>query len=308
MEEKKSVSKSAVWLALVGVYIGWGVIFLANKYALKAFPPFMMNGARNLLAGIILYAFLRLRGAAPPAARMWRPAFWVGFVMFCCGSGPMFWGQLRIPSGISALIIGATPLWMVILDIIISKRAKAPGPGVVSVLGVLIGFSGIVLLIGPLNILGAHGELHLLSAAAMIGGAFFWAAGSLMSRTADLPASRTLGSSMLMIGGGLTLIAAGVLMGEAGQLSLDRISLSAVLGFAYATFGGALFSFALYAWLLTVAPAALASTYAFVNPIVAVILGVIVLNEDFSLRYLIASALILVAVIIVTIASGKKSG
>ncbi|MCL1817541.1 MAG: EamA family transporter, partial [Spirochaetaceae bacterium] len=194
MQEKKAVSKTAIWLALAGLYLGWGVTFLANHYALQAVPPLLMNGSRNFLAGIILYAFLRLRGAQRPTARMWRSASVVGFIMICCGSGANIWAQKVVPTGISSLIIGSIPLWMVILEIFISKKAKTPGPRAFAVLGVFIGFAGIILLIGPANIMGTDTGLNPLGTAALLTGSFFWALGSLKSRTAVLPSSRVLGS------------------------------------------------------------------------------------------------------------------
>ena len=307
MAEDKSVSRTAIWLALIGVYLGWGVIFLANQYALRAFPAFLMNGARNLIAGVILYAFVMLRGVKAPTVKMWKSAFVVSFIMICCGSGLNFWGQSMIPSGISALLIGSTPLWMVILEIIISKRAKTPGPTALAIMGVIIGFAGIVFLIGPGNIVGAHTRLRPLGTVALLIGSFFWSAGSLKSRTAVLPSSRILSAAMLMITGGISLTVAGILMGEPARFSPSNVTFSAIMGFTYGTLVSSVIAFSLYTWLLAVAPITLVSTFAFVNPVVAVILGVIVLKEAFSMHILVASLLILAAVAIVTVASGKKT-
>jgi drug/metabolite transporter (DMT)-like permease len=306
VEKKKTVGKTTIWLALMGVYLGWGATYLANHYALEAFPAFIMNGMRNLLAGIILYVFQRARGAKPPTGRMWKSAFVVGFIMLCCGSGINVWGQRLTPSGIASLLIGSTPLWMVFLDVIISKRAKVPGPKGIAILGVFIGFAGIILLIGPGNIMGTQAELNPLGTAALLTGSFFWAAGSLKSRTAAFPPSRILGSGMQMIAGGITLILAGILTGEPAQISFREPALFPVLGFVYGVFGGSLFSFALYTWLLGVAPTPLVSTYAYANPVVAVILGALVLDEAVTLRLVLASAMILAAVAVVSAASGIK--
>jgi drug/metabolite transporter (DMT)-like permease len=306
VEKEKAAGKTAVWLALIGVYFGWGATYLANHYALEAFPAFIMNGMRNLLAGIILYTFQRLRGAKAPTGKMWRSAFVVGFIMLCCGSGVNVWGQGMTPSGISSLLIGSIPLWMVLLDVIISKRARTPGPNRIAVLGVFIGFAGIVLLIRPGNIMGTQAELNPLGTAALLTGSFFWAAGSLKSRTAVFPPSRILGSGMQMIAGGVSLLLAGVLMGESARISFGEVTLFPVLGFVYGIFGGSLFSFALYTWLLSAAPTPLVSTYAYANPVVAVILGALVLDEAVTPRLVVASAMILAAVAVVTASSGIK--
>ncbi|MCL1817540.1 MAG: EamA family transporter [Spirochaetaceae bacterium] len=306
MQEKKTVTKLAIWLALMGVYLGWGTTFLANHYVLEAFPAFISNGVRNFLAGAILYIFLRLRGAERPTAQMWKSSFITGSIMICCGSGLNVWGQSVVPSGISALLIGSTPLWMVILEIIISRRAKTPGPNAAAVLGVLIGFAGIILLIGPGNLVGTDTRLHPVGTAALLIGSFFWSLGSLKSRTAVLPSSPILKAGTLMIAGGLSLVVAGILTGELARLSVDRVTLASCLGFVYTLFGTSLFAFVLYTWLLSVAPVTLVSTFAFVNPVVAVILGALILGEVISPRLLVASALIIAAVALVIAASGKK--
>jgi drug/metabolite transporter (DMT)-like permease len=306
VEKKQSAGKIRIWLALIGVYLGWGATYLANHYALEAFPAFIMNGMRNLLAGIFLYTFQRVRGAPPPTGKMWKSAFVVGFIMLCCGSGINVWGQGLAPSGVSSLLIGSIPLWMVILDIFISRRAKIAGPNAIAVFGVFIGFAGIVLLIGPGNIMGSQAGLNPLGTAALLTGSFFWAVGSLKSRTAVFPPSRILGSSMQMIAGGITLVLAGILMGEPARISFRAAGLFPVLGFVYGVFFGSLFSFALYTWLLGVAPTPLVSTYAYANPVVAVILGTLVLDEAVTLRLVIASAMILAAVAVVSAASGVK--
>jgi drug/metabolite transporter (DMT)-like permease len=155
--------------------------------------------------------------------------------------------------------------------------------------------------------MGTRAELHPLGTAALLTGSFFWAAGSLKSRSAVFPPSRILGSGMQMIAGGISLILAGVLMGEPARLAFERVTLFPVLGFVYGIFGGSLFSYALYTWLLGAAPTPLVSTYAYANPVVAVILGALVLDEAVTPRLVVASAMILAAVAVVSASSGVKS-
>jgi drug/metabolite transporter (DMT)-like permease len=306
VEGQIPAGKTAIWLGLAGVYLGWGTTYLANHYALEAFPAFIMNGTRNLIAGIILYILQRRRGARPPTAPMWKSAFVVGFLMLCCGSGINVWAQGITYSGIASLLIGSTPLWMALFDIILSKKTKSPGPGKIAVLGILLGFAGIVLLVGPLHIMGAGIMVSPLGAAALLTGSFFWAAGSLKSRGAVFPPSRVLGSGMQMIAGGLCLIVTGFIIGEAGGFSLQRVTVSSVLGFLYLVSIGSIFTFATYTWLLGVAPTPLVATYAYVNPVVAVILGALILDEPLSLRLFVASAMILAAVAVVTVSITVK--
>ena len=288
------------------VYLGWGANFLALQYALYAFPVFLMNGSRNLLGGIILYVFQRLRGSERPTPEMWKSAFVVGFIMISCGAGPNVWAQSVVPSGVASLIIGSVPLWVVILEIINSKRNKTSGPNLLSIVGVCIGFAGIIFLIRPGMIMGINIELHTFGAITLICGSFFWALGSIKARKALLPPSRILGSGMMMICGGVTLVIVGILKGESAQLSFENVTIHAVMGYLYTLLIASAFTFAVYSWLLTVAPVTLVSTFAFVSPIVAVILGIIVLDEVFTMRHFVASLMILAAVALVIVASGLK--
>jgi drug/metabolite transporter (DMT)-like permease len=306
VEGQTSPGRAAIWLGLAGVYLGWGTTYLANHYALEAFPAFIMNGTRNLIAGVILYAFQRLRGARPPNGAMWKSALAVGFLMLCCGSGINVWAQGMTYSGIASLLVGSTPLWMALFDVILGARARQPGPGKMAVLGVLLGFGGIVLLVGPLRVMDAGTMVSPLGAAALLTGSFFWAAGSLKSRGAVFPPSRVLGSGMQMIGGGLCLIVTGLIIGEPAAFSFQRVTAHAAAGFAYLILIGSLFTFATYTWLLGVAPTPLVATYAYVNPVVAVILGVLILGEPVSLRLIVASAMILAAVAVVTLSTTVK--
>jgi drug/metabolite transporter (DMT)-like permease len=306
MRDKGTVSKTAIWCGMAGIYIGWGTTYIATHYALEAFPSFLMTGARNILAGVILYVFQRLRGARQPDGRMWKSAFGVGLLVICAGSGINVWAQQIVPTGVASLLIGSIPLWMALLDIIGSKRAKTPGPGGVALTGIFFGFAGILLLIGPVNILGSGVMVNPKGAAALLIGSLFWSAGSLKSRTAVFPSSRVLGSGMQMIAGGIGLIAVGFLLGEHRLFSPEQVSARGILGLVYLTVVGSIFSFAIYTWLLWSAPTTLVSTYAYVNPIVAVILGALILKEVVSLRLIIASAMILAAVAIVSVSSGAK--
>jgi drug/metabolite transporter (DMT)-like permease len=237
---------------------------------------------------------------------MWKSAFGVGLLMLCGGAGINVWAQQIVPSGIASLLIGSIPLWMALLDIIGSKRRKTQGPGRIALIGIFFGFAGILLLIGPVNILGSGVMVNPKGAAALLVGSLFWSAGSLKSRTAVFPRSRVLGSAMQMIAGGLGLIVVGLILGEYWGVSPERVTVAAILGFVYLIFVGSIFSFAIYTWLLWSAPTTLVSTYAYVNPVVAVILGALILDELISLRLIIASAMILASVAVVTVSSGAK--
>jgi drug/metabolite transporter (DMT)-like permease len=303
----KPLSKLSFWGGMVSIYILWGSAYLGNNFALRAFPPFFMMGIRNLTAGLILYVFQRMRGAARPDRKMWLSALCIGIPMLCGGSGVITWAQLSVPSGIAALVVGSVPLWMALMDILISRKVKKERPGWIAVAGIVFGFTGIILLIGPMNILGSRDIVNPAGAVALIIGSFLWSFASLKSRTAVFPKSRLLGSGMQMICGGAGLLLTGLLIGELGDFAPEKINALPIIGLVYLTFGGSVIAFSIYTWLLWSASTILVSTYAYITPLVAVILGAIILNEVITLRLVVASLMILVAVVVVTLASGVKS-
>ncbi|MDR1931788.1 MAG: EamA family transporter [Spirochaetales bacterium] len=288
---------------MAGIIILWGSAYLGNNFALRAFPPFFMMGIRNLTAGLALYIFQRTRGAKPPNGKMWFSAFYVGILMLCGGSGVITWAQLTVPSGIAALVVGSVPLWMALLGIMVSRKTKTTGPGWIAIAGIVFGFLGIVLLIGPMNIFGSGEMVNPAGGAALIIGSVLWSFASLKSRTAVFPESRLLGAGMQMIGGGMGLLLTGFLIGEHRVFSPERISALPIIGLVYLTVGGSVIAFSIYTWLLWSAPTTLVSTYAYVTPIVAVILGALILHEPITLRLIVATIMILTAVVVVTLSS-----
>jgi drug/metabolite transporter (DMT)-like permease len=266
-----------------------------------------MMGIRNLTAGLILYVFQRSRNAKPPDRKMWISAFYVGVLMLCGGSGVITWAQLTVPSGIAALVVGSVPLWMALLDVIIRNKPKTARPGWIAIGGIMFGFMGIILLIGPVNIFGSGETVNPSGGGALIIGSFLWSFASLKSRTAIFPESRLLGSGMQMIGGGIGLLLTGFLIGEYRTFSLDRITALPIIGLMYLTLGGSVIAFSIYTWLLWSAPTTLVSTYAYITPIVAIILGALILHEPITLRLVVATIMILAAVLVVTLSSRDKS-
>ena len=283
---------------MISVYIVWGSTYLAIRFAVQTMPPFLMASTRFLVAGVVLFVFRRLRGDAAPSDREWRSAAVIGLLLLLGGNGGVVWAEQRVNSGHAALLVSATPLWMVLID---SLRPGGRRPGWLAILGVLVGFAGVVLLIGP----GASGadRIDPIGAVALILATASWAAGSLYSRKAALPASPLLGTGMEMVMGGLGLLALGTLTGEWGQLNLSAIAAESWRGLAYLIVFGSWVGFGSYTWLLRVAPTLLVSTYAYVNPIVAVLMGNWLAAEPLTPRTLVAAAVIVGSVALTTMAN-----
>jgi drug/metabolite transporter (DMT)-like permease len=287
-------SRSAtVWAALLTVYIIWGSTYLAIRFAVETIPPLLMAGVRFLLAGGVLYGVRRALGDPAPTRGQWKSAGVIGALMLLGGNGLVSWAEQRVVSGVAALLIGATPLWFALLDWLLSRRRPTP----LAVLGILIGFGGIVLLINPWQ---AGGELYVPGAIGIVIGAALWAGGSLYTRTADLPQSPIMGTAIEMLAGGAALVVVGSLLGEWGRLDVGAVSLRSLLGMLYLAAFGSIVAFTAYTWLLRNASVTLVSTYAYVNPVVAVLLGAALAGEPLTPRVLVAAAIIVGSVVLIT--------
>lgn len=288
----------SIWAALIAIYIVWGSTYLAIRFAVETMPPFLAAGFRFLIAGAVLYAFRRLRGDPTPLRIEWRSAAIVGLFLLVGGNGGVMWAEQRVASGIASLMIASVPLWMALLD---SLRPGGRRPNSWVVVGVLAGFAGILVLIGPAQLIGIEGEVDLLGALVLLLAAFFWAVGSLYNRGARLPDSPLLATGMEMLVGSLGLLILGSVTGEWGQLDITAISTRSWLGFAFLVVFGSWVGFASYIWLLRVAPTMLVSTYAYVNPLVAILLGSLLAGEELTARVLLAAVFILGSVVLITL-------
>ncbi len=289
----------SVWAGMISIYIVWGSTYLAIRFAVDTIPPFLMAGIRNLTAGVILYTFMRLRGTPAPTRLNWRSAAIIGLLLLTGGNGLVSWAEKTVPSAITALLVGAVPLWMILIDWV-SGRYRDPEkrPNWPAFMGVFTGFAGIALLVGPDEI--GNTQVDLIGAGALLLGALLWAGGSLYSREAVLPKSPLLGTGMEMITGGLGLFVVSLLAGEWGQFDLAAVSAKSLYGMLYLILFGSLVGFASYTWLLRAAPTTLVSTYAYVNPVVAIFLGVLFAGEVISGRMLLAAVIILASVALIT--------
>jgi drug/metabolite transporter (DMT)-like permease len=296
--------KARIWTALIAVYIVWGSTYLAIRFAVETMPPFLMAAARFLIAGGILFAWRRKAGDALPTRRQWKSAAIIGLFLLLGGNGGVVWAEQRVVSGIAALMVGASPLWMVLLD---AFRPGGKRPGWQTWLGVLWGFSGIALLVGPAEFTGNGTHLDLAGVGVLLLAAFLWSAGSLYSRSACLPDSPLMGTSMEMLVGGAGLLIFSTLVGDWGRLDLAGIQMSSVWGLLYLIVFGSLVGFAAYTWLLRVAPTPLVSTYAYVNPLVAIFIGNLLASEPLTPRILLAAGVIVSSVVLINLSKAAST-
>jgi len=285
--------KTRIWTALLAVYIVWGSTYLAIRYVVAELPPFLSAGVRFLISGSILIIWQRLQGNPAPSRREWRAAAIIGLFLLLGGNGLLAWAEQIIPSGIASLFIGATPLYMALLD---SLRPGGVRLSWQTWAGVVFGFAGIALLTNPWShtLDGLH--LDPLGVIVLLLAALSWSIGSLYSRKAPLPDSPLMGTGMEMLAGSLGLFLFGSLIGEWGQLDINAVTSHSLLGLLYLITFGSLIGFVSYTWLLRNAPTPLVSTYAYVNPLVAILLGTLLVSEPITWRVVLSALIILSSV------------
>ncbi len=292
--------RAQILLAYATIYVVWGSTYLAIAYAIETLPPFLMAGARFLIAGALLYGWARLRGAAAPPLLHWRNAAVVGAFLLLGGNGAVVWAEQRVPSGIAALLVSSLPIWMVLLEAVGPERRR---PTLRSAVGVLVGIAGVAVLIGPDALLGRAAQpgaasVPVLGALVLVLGSLAWGIGSMISRFARLPGSAPLGSGMQMLAGGVLLAILGLAVGES-PATFASATPASLVGFVYLIVFGSLIGFTAFAWLLRVEPPSRVATYAYVNPVVAVLLGWAIAGEPITGRTLAAAAIIVGAVALI---------
>ena len=284
-------SPAAVVLALATVYLVWGSTYLAIRVVDRTVPPLLMSSVRFFIAGTALYVFAS-RGRERPTWREWRAAAVVGAALLAVGNGGVAWAETRLQSGLAALIVAIIPLWFALMDRVFFRRRLSPA----AVAGLVVGFAGVALLIRP------GGVSDVVPALALVVTTSAWAGGSLYARGAPLPASPLLSASMQMLTASALLGVAGLARGEAQGIHPDSFSAKPLIAFAYLVLIGSLVAFSAYAWLLKNVRISVVSTYAFVNPVVAVTLGTLFLNESIGWSTIVAGASIVIAVVLIVTA------
>jgi drug/metabolite transporter (DMT)-like permease len=284
-------SPAAVVLALATVYLVWGSTYLAIRITDRTMPPFLMSSTRFLFAGAALYAFAS-RGQPRPTLRQWGSAAIVGAALLLVGNGGVAWAETRLESGLAALIVAIIPLWIALMDRVFFGRRLSKS----AIVGLVIGFAGVALLARP------GGGTNVGATLALVCATTAWAGGSLYARGAPLPKSPLLAASMQMLAASLFLGITGLASGETRGIHADSFGAKPVLAFVYLAVVGSLIAFSAYAWLLKNVRISLIATYPFVNPVVAVALGTLFLNEAIRWTTVVAGAAIVVAVALIVTA------
>ena len=272
------------------IYFVWGTTYLAIRLAINTIPPFLMAGIRFTLAGILLYGWSYWRFDKKPGLSDWGKAAIPGILMFVGGNGVLTWSETFIPSGLAALIIATVSIWMVVLDWLFFSRKR---PDKLTLSGIAIGVAGVALLTGVGDEVLINGGSIIVGILVLTLASMSWAAGSLVSRNIKSTASLQFTISMQILIGGLALILIGSAKGEWPQVSLQTISLQSILALSYLILLGTLLAYSAYLWLLRVSTPAKVSTYAFFNPLIAVFLGWLLLDEPLTLETIVGAILIL---------------
>ncbi|HLO28373.1 MAG TPA: EamA family transporter [Anaerolineales bacterium] len=295
--------KTKIWIALVALYIVWGSTYLAIRFSVETIPPFLHASLRFLISGAILFIWRRAAGDPAPTVSNWKSTAIVGAGLLLGGNGLVAWAEQHVPSGIAALMITTSPFWLVLFE---SLRAGGAKPTWQAILGLFVGFGGVFILIGPAEIMGGEGSFDTFSIILLLLAPLFWSMGSIYAKNADMPRSTLLSTGMQMLTGAVALFIVSLIKGELNGFSFGLVSMRSWLGLAYLITFGSLIGFVSYGWLLHNAPISLMSTYAYVNPVVAVLLGNLLANEPLNGRILIAAAIIIGSVFLINSARQLK--
>lgn len=289
-------------IAFAAIYIIWGTTYLAIRLAVETIPPFFMAGTRFLIAGFITFFFLRARGNPIPKRLHWRSAAIIGAFLVLGGNGLVTWSEQQVPSGVAALVVATVPLWIIVFNWLIYREGR---PSKQTVIGLVLGFIGIGLLIGPGQFLGMA-TFDLQSMLILLLAPMLWSFGSLYSRRVSLPDNVFMTTAMEMLAGGALLLIAGLLTGEVAELNVAEISTRSMAAMLYLTIFGSIVALTAYVWLLRTVHPSRASTYTYVNPVIAIFLGWLVLSEPLTPLMLLAVVIIIVAVVLITARRQKQ--
>ncbi len=292
--------RGPVIAAFVAIYVVWGSTYLGIRFAIETIPPFILSASRFSLAGLIMLGAARARRAPGVTLPQFRTAAIVGSLLML-GNSLVGVAERRIPSGIAALLVAMTPLFMVLLE---WARPGGRRPTLLVGVGLLIGLTGVATLVGPASF-GGGARIDLVGAGTVILGSLAWSVGSIYSRHAPRPQSALMMTAIQMLVGGLFVGVIGIMIGELTTFHVAAISARSFAAWVYLLIVGSLIGFTAFVFLLRVSTPARVATYAYVNPVVAVILGWLLANEAISARMLVAAAIIVGGVALITIAEGR---
>jgi drug/metabolite transporter (DMT)-like permease len=302
MDETEHRPRWKTLLAFSIIYFVWGSTFLAIRIGVRELPPLLFAAMRFLVAGIVLYLWMITHGERSPTRRQWTSALLLAFLIFVIDYGLLFWAEQRVPSGIAAVMMATIPVFMALSEIAILRTQKLT---VRLVVALLVGIAGVAVLMSrSLNVGGA--PIETAGALALIGGSISWSVASALSRKLPLPSSKVMSSGSQMLAGGILLTVASAAFGEYRGFNPLTVSSAAWFSLLYLIVAGSIIGFTAYVWLLHHESPTKVSTYAYVNPVVAVILGYFLGGETLGTRTVLGTLLVLISVAIITTTPAKK--
>jgi drug/metabolite transporter (DMT)-like permease len=290
-------------LAFAIIYFVWGSTFLAIRVGVREVPPFLLAAMRFLAAGLVLYIWMLARGERSPTARQWASAFLLAFLIFVCDYGLLFWAEQRVPSGPAAVMMATIPVFMALSEIIFLRTRKLT---LRLAFALLIGIAGVAVLSGrSLNLGGA--PIDSTGAIALLIGSMSWSIASALTRILPLPSAKAMSSGAQMLAGGILLTLAALALGEHHDFIPAAVSRKAWLALLYLIVPGSIIGFTAYTWLIHHESPTKVGTYAYVNPVVAVVIGYFLGGETIGLRTIMGTLFVLVSVVVITTMRAKKA-
>ncbi len=286
--------KARIVAAFAVVYLVWGSTYLGIRVAVETLPPFLLAGTRFIAAGFLLYAWARIRGAPAPGRREWLAAIGIGILLVAGANAVVGWAEQKVPSGLAALIVAGMPLWVAVF------QRVAPGGkpiGRSRIIGLVVGFGGLALLL--LGRGEAVGGVPFVRMGGLVLASVSWALGSVLSRRVPLPGDSQLASAMSMLAGGVVALGIGLATHELAEFDPSRVSVASIAAWAYLVVFGSMLAFTCFTWLVTVVDPTRVATYAYVNPVVALLLGWWLAAEPLGARTLVATPIILLGLVLV---------
>ena len=285
-----------VLLAFAIIYFVWGSTFLAIRVGVREVPPFLLAGMRFLVAGIVLYGWMRARGTPSPTAREWSAATFLAILIFVFDYGLLFWAERRVPSGIAAVMMATIPVFMAIAEIVFLRTQRLT---LRLGLALVVGLAGVAVLVGHTMSLG-EAPVDTAGAGALIVAAVSWSVAASLTRKLPLPAAKAMSSGAQMLAGGVLLTLTAALLGEFRGFHAQAVSRGAWLALAYLIVAGSIVAFTAYVWLIHHESPTKVGTYAYVNPVVAVLVGYFLGGEAIGPRTIVGTLLVLVSVVVIT--------
>jgi len=302
MESHTHPSTWKTLLAFAIIYFVWGSTFFAIRVGVREVPPFLLAAVRFSVAGLILYAWMIARGERSPTRRQWRSVFLLAILIFVFDYGLLFWAEQRVPSGMAAVMLATIPVYMALSEIIFLRTQRLT---VRLAVALLIGVGGVVVLVSrSLNVGGA--PIDRLGAAALLVAGISWSAAATLTRKLPLPPSKVMSSGVQMLAGGVMLALTAATLGEFRNFHPSAISRAAWLSLVYLIIFGSIVAFTAYVWLIHHESPTKVGTYAYVNPVVAVVIGYFLGGEPLGLRTILGTAFVLISVVVITTTGAQK--